>query len=79
MELRIVEIRQLVLQGEMAFTDHAINEALDELISPDEIKEAILEGTIVEDYPLHNRGPCCLVYGATSERERPPRCPHKRP
>ena len=41
-------IRRLVRRGEFEFTDHAISEAVDELISPAEIKEAILGGTIIE-------------------------------
>ena len=62
----IDEIRRLVRREEFEFTDHAISEAVDELISPAEIKEAILGGTIVEDYPSHRRGPCCLVHGVAA-------------
>ncbi len=47
-------------------THHAVLEAADEGISADEIRETILGGMIVEDYPDERRGPCCLVSGKTT-------------
>lgn len=48
-------------------TQHAQKEMDDEDITLDEILEAIGEGQILEDYPEHKRGSCCLLYGCTSE------------
>ena len=47
---------------------HAQQEAAVEAIGYDEIVQALLNGIIVEDYPAHRRGPCCLVYGQTDAK-----------
>ncbi|MCH8205865.1 MAG: DUF4258 domain-containing protein [Chloroflexi bacterium] len=47
-------------------TRHGTQEALAEGITVTEIREAIARGTILEDYPEHQRGPCCLIYGKTA-------------
>ena len=31
----------------------------------DHVLEAIRSGTILENYPDHRRGPCCLLFGYT--------------
>ena len=51
-------------------TQHAQKEMDEEEITLDEVLEAIANGQILEDYPEHKRGPCCLFYGRTAE-ERP--------
>ena len=40
----------------------------DEEITLDEVLEAIESGQILEDYPEHKRGSCCLLYGLTSQQ-----------
>ena len=40
---------------------------VEEDFSLDEVAEAISQGQVLEDYPLHRRGACCLLYGVTSE------------
>jgi len=47
-------------------TQHAHQEMVEEDISLDEILEAIYRGQILENYPKHRRGACCLLYGITS-------------
>lgn len=37
----------------------------DEQITLDEVLSAIAHGQILEDYPEHKRGSCCLLYGRT--------------
>ena len=32
----------------------------------DELEEVIAGGEIIEDYPVHQFGPACLVYGRTA-------------
>ena len=49
----------------MLLTRHGLEEALAEEISVDDIREAVVNGMILEDYPEHQRGPCCLMYGRT--------------
>ena len=58
-------IRQAVLQRHLLLPRHGYEEALAEDIAVDEIREAIVDGMILEDYPEHQRGPCCLLYGRT--------------
>jgi hypothetical protein len=41
---------------------------VEEDITLGEVIEAMSTGTILEDYPQHRRGPCCLIAGETAER-----------
>ena len=51
-------------------TDHAREEMEDESISLSEVLQAISKSQILENYPEHKRGACCLLFGKTS-RKRP--------
>jgi len=46
-------------------TQHAQEEMDAEAITMDEVLSAIAVGRVIEDYPDHRRGACCLVYGTT--------------
>ena len=46
-------------------TRHASEEMVEEDIALDEVLEAVQSGQILEDYPQHRRGPCCLIAGVT--------------
>jgi hypothetical protein len=59
------QIRRLVSEGEILLTRHGDEEALAEHILVADIREALVSGIILEDYPEHQRGPCCLMYGRT--------------
>ncbi len=48
-------------------TQHAQQEMVEENIILDEILEAIATGQIIENYPEHRRGPCCLLNGLTQQ------------
>jgi len=50
---------------EIRITLHGQDEMLDESIALQEVLDAIEVGQILEDYPDHRRGPCCLVHGIT--------------
>ncbi len=54
------------------YTSHALDEmnAEDEIISLKEVKEIVLYGEIIEDYPDDKRGHSCLMSGFT-KRNRP--------
>lgn len=52
------------------FTEHAEREMFEEIISTEEILDAIPTGQILENYPKHRRGPCCLLCGST-RHDRP--------
>lgn len=47
------------------FTQHAHQEIAEEGIAIDEVLQALCSCEVLENYPTHPRGPCCLVGGAT--------------
>lgn len=51
-------------------TRHAANELLARAISIDEVIESLASGELLENYPDHQRGACCLHLGHT-QRGRP--------
>ena len=63
----LARIRRAVENGEYRFSSHADEEADAERITMAEVREALLTGQVLEDYPDHRRGPCCLIYGRTSQ------------
>ena len=58
-------IRSLALAGQLRISVHAHQEMVDEDITTDQLFEAIASGEILENYPQHRRGPCCLLCGHT--------------
>ncbi|ETX00048.1 MAG: hypothetical protein ETSY1_12670 [Candidatus Entotheonella factor] len=45
------------------FTLHAQQEMMEEAISPEDVLHAMATGQILENYPAHRRGSCCLLHG----------------
>jgi hypothetical protein len=58
-------IRKQAQAGEYRLTVHAHQEMWDEDISLSEVLEAITTAHVLENYPEHRRGPCCLINGRT--------------
>ena len=56
-------IRLQVRRGSYELTSHAEEERQADKISIEEVEQALLSGTILEDYPDDQRGPSCLVLG----------------
>ena len=58
------------IQLRILYTPHAIKQmnAEERLITTKEVKEAILHGEIIEDYPDDHRGASCLVLGFSGQR-----------
>jgi len=50
---------------DIRITQHALQEMVEEDITLDEVLEAIATGQILENYPEHRRGACCLLCGVT--------------
>ena len=46
-------------------TQHAQEEMGKDKVVLDDVLEAIMGGTIIENYPDHKRGSCCLLNGLT--------------
>lgn len=64
----ILEIRKKVIQDEFEFTKHATDQSILRNIRVDEIRQAMLNGEIIEDYPNDKYGPSCLIMGYTNDR-----------
>ena len=61
----IESIKEKVKRGEYRFTIHGFERCVERDISPEGVREVLLSGEIIEDYPKDKYGPSCLVYGTT--------------
>jgi len=59
----IETIRKKVAADQYRFTLHALERMVERDIQPDEIKTAISNGKIIEDYPQDKYGHSCLICG----------------
>jgi hypothetical protein len=57
--------------ADVQYREHALVRLLQRGIQPEHIAEAIIsdEPEIIEDYPDHAYGPCCLVLGWWDDRQ----------
>ena len=62
MDEKLKAIREATSRYGFMMTTHADEEAREENIPLQDIREAIANAEIIEDYPTHRRGPCCLLY-----------------
>ncbi len=60
-------IQKQAVEQLIRVTLHTRQEMAEELITLDEVLEAIADGQILEDYAEHQRGACCLLYGRTRQ------------
>lgn len=58
-------IRAQAAAENIRITQHAQQEMVEEDITLDEVLEVIATGEILENYPKHRRGACCLLNGFT--------------
>lgn len=56
-------IRAQATKENIRITQHAHQEMVEENVTLDEILQAIATAHILENYPEHRRGPCCLLSG----------------
>ena len=66
LESELNQIKSQAAAGLVRLTQHAHEEMVEEEIRIDEVLQAIQCATILEDYPEHRRGSCCLLSGTTS-------------
>jgi hypothetical protein len=62
----LVRIRTQAVARAIRVTDHAREEMEAEAITLAEVLEAVAAGQIIENYPDHRRGACCLLSGLTT-------------
>lgn len=70
METLITEIRQKFTTDQFEFSKHPVDQSILRNVRVQEIREAIANGQIIEDYPQDKYGPSCLIFGLT-ESGRP--------
>jgi hypothetical protein len=61
----IAEIRHKVAENQFEFSKHAVDQSILRQIRVQEIREAVANGQIIEDYPDDKYGPSCLICGWT--------------
>lgn len=61
----VEEIRHKIALGEFELSKHAVDQSILRNILVQEIKEAIANGEVIEDYPDDKYGPSCLINGLT--------------
>ena len=62
----IDQLHQKIAHGQFEFSEHAANQAIRRYIPLSEVREALLSGRMIEDYPDDQYGPSCLILGHTS-------------
>ncbi|MDB9315437.1 DUF4258 domain-containing protein [Spirulina sp. CS-785/01] len=66
----IEEIRKKFADNQFELSKHATDQSIIRNIRIQEIKEAVLVGKIIEDYPDDKYGASCLISGLT-QKKRP--------
>lgn len=61
----IIEIREKIAAGEFEFSRHAVDQSILRHVMVQELREAMVVGEVIEDYPHDKYGPSCLVLGYT--------------
>ena len=63
----INHLRSLIDKNEYYITQHAHTEMYEEFYAIDDVTYGIKNGEIIEHYPEHKRGTCCLINGKTNK------------
>jgi len=62
----IAEIHEQVAADQVEFSKPAVDQSIIRRIGVRELREAIYDSDIIEDYPDDKYGPSCLIYGKTT-------------
>ena len=65
--MALEQLRRQASTENVRITQHAHRVMVEEEITLNELLEAIVSGQVLENYPEHRRGACCLVNGTTKE------------
>ena len=65
--MALEQLRRQAATENVRITQHAHQEMVEEEITLNELLEAIVSGQVLENYPEHRRGACCLVNGTTNQ------------
>lgn len=61
----IEEIQDKIANNQFELSKHAVDQSISRRIRLKEIREAIANGQIIEDYPNDKYAPSCLICGLT--------------
>ena len=61
----INQLRSKIAANQFEFSKHALDQSILRGISVQELREAIANGEVIEDYPDDKYRPSCLVFGMT--------------
>jgi len=61
-------IRQKFAEDQFEFSKHSVDQSIVRRILVREVREAIVNGQVIEDYPNDKYGPSCLILGFTRTR-----------
>ena len=64
--MAVERVRRQAATENLRVTQHALREMIEEEITLSEVVETIATGLILENYPEHRRGACCLISGMTT-------------
>lgn len=65
LDQQMAAIAEAVALGRYRYTIHGARQRIARGLSRAEIEDVIRSGAIIEDYPRHHYGPCCLILGHT--------------
>jgi len=57
------DLQRKISKGEFEFSRHAVDQSILRRISVQEVREAIANGEVIEEYPEDKYGPSYLIYG----------------
>jgi len=62
----VARIRAQARAEQVRITAHAHQEMVEDEVTMDDLLQAASSGDVIESYPEHRRGPCCLLHGVTA-------------
>lgn len=65
---RIDEMREKIAHAQFEFSQHAVDQSILRHSRVQEIREALVVGEVIEDYPNDKYGPSCFIFGITLAR-----------
>jgi len=68
MDISLKIIKEIAKKDRIAFKKHSIIRMYERKLLVDEVKEILLSGEIIENYPDDRPLPSCLIMGYTSSR-----------
>jgi hypothetical protein len=63
---KLAHIRDAFARRSYRYTVHAEQQRIARVILGSEIEEVGRSAEMIEDYPQHHYGPCCLIFGRTA-------------